>query len=172
MKKKYCKKGASKNNKVIAIGSDHAGFRLKEEIKSYLDEANIKYEDIGCFNDKSVDYPDIAFEAACGVSDGRFCCGILCCGTGIGMAMSANKIPGVRAAPCSEPVSARLSRQHNNANVLALGGRIVGPVLAIEIVKTWLDTSFEGGRHLPRLEKISKAENGLSERKKRVCKTS
>lgn len=159
------------NNKAIAIGSDHAGFRLKEEIKSYLDEQSIKYEDIGCFNDKSVDYPDIAFEVACAVSEGEFCCGILCCGTGIGMAMSANKIPGIRAAPCSEPVSARLSRQHNNANVLALGGRIVGPVLAIEIVKTWLNTSFEGGRHLPRLEKISKVENGLLERRKRVCKT-
>ena len=174
MSTKCCKSGVTKNNKVIGIGSDHAGLRLKEEIKLYLESKKIQFEDVGCFDENRVDYPDIAFDVALGVQKGRFYCGILCCGTGIGMAMAANKIQGVRAAPCSESTSAMLSRQHNDANILALGGRIVGPVLATEIVKAWLAATFEGGRHIARLKKIEtieKIEQGCQGRKKSAGKT-
>lgn len=158
-----------KNNRLlVGIGSDHAGFYLKEEIKLFLESIDIPYKDIGCYEDNSVDYPDIALNVANSVREGKFSYGILCCGTGIGMAMAANKISGIRAALCHDVTSARLSRRHNDANVLALGGRMIGSAVAMEIVKIWLETPFEGGRHIARLAKIAKIEHGGS-RKEEFC---
>jgi len=142
----------------VAIGADHAGFSLKEEIKGLLAGLGIEVQDFGTGSDASVDYPDFAARVAHGVSDGTFERGILVCGTGIGMAMAANKIAGVRAAPVTGIEGARLSRQHNDANVLALGARLTATQLALDIVRTFLDTPFEGGRHQRRIDKISGLE--------------
>lgn len=143
---------------VIAIGSDHAGFELKEEIKAYLKELGIPYNDLGPQNSSSVDYPDYGEKVAEMVSKGTVKRGILICGTGIGMSIVANKFPGVRAALCNEPLCATLSRQHNDANILVMGGRLIGKVMARVILKTWLNTGFEGGRHESRLKKIAVIE--------------
>jgi ribose 5-phosphate isomerase B len=142
----------------VALGSDHAGFSLKEEIKRYLREAGIDFHDFGAFGPEAVDYPDFALAVAEAVAAGRFARGILCCGTGIGVAIAANKVPGVRAALCHDTFSARASREHNDANVLTLGARVIGPGLAREIVRTWLAAEFVGGRHQRRLEKIRAIE--------------
>ncbi|KUK12082.1 MAG: Ribose-5-phosphate isomerase [Moorella sp. 60_41] len=142
----------------IALGSDHGGYHLKEEIKKFLEEAGVLYRDFGCFNPEAVDYPDYARQVAEAVARGEFERGILCCGTGIGVAIAANKVPGIRAALCHDTFSARASREHNDANVLALGGRVIGPGLAREIVKTWLEAGFTGGRHARRLAKIAALE--------------
>jgi len=142
----------------IALGADHAGYATKEAVKHLLDDLAIPYEDFGTFSIESVDYPDFAALVAQGVSSGAYDRGILVCGTGIGMAIAANKISGVRAAPAGDLVSARLSREHNGANVLALGARVTPPDLALDIVKTFLDTPFEGGRHQRRLDKIARLE--------------
>jgi len=142
----------------VAIGADHAGFSLKEEIKGLLAGLGIEVQDFGTGSDASVDYPDFAARVAHGVSDGTFERGILVCGTGIGMAMAANKIAGVRAAPVTGIEGARLSRQHNDANVLALGARLTATEFALDIVRTFLDTPFEGGRHQRRIDKISGLE--------------
>jgi ribose 5-phosphate isomerase B len=138
----------------IAVGADHAGYRLKEEVKRLLDELDLPYEDFGTGSEASVDYPDIAAEVARAVASGAFDRGILVCGTGIGMAMAANKVAGIRAAPVVDLESARLSRWHNDANVLTLGGRITPFDRAFEIVRTFLTTAFEGGRHQRRVDKI------------------
>jgi ribose 5-phosphate isomerase B len=138
----------------IIIGSDHAGFELKEKIRIYLTSRGYTVEDSGPFNDTSVNYVDYAGKVATAVSQGRVSRGILVCGSGIGMSMAANRFKGVRAALCSDLLSARLSRQHNDANVLALGGRLIGDVLAFELVKTFLETEFEGGRHLERIQSM------------------
>ena len=142
----------------IALGADHAGYATKEAVRRFLDGLAIPYDDVGTFSGEPVDYPDIAALVARGVSSGVYDRGILVCGTGIGMAIAANKFSGVRAAPVVDPVSARLSREHNDANVLALGGRVTPPAVALEIVKTFLDTPFEGGRHQRRLDKIARLE--------------
>lgn len=140
----------------VAIGSDHAGYELKEELAAALRAAGYQVEDFGAFSRESVDYPDIAREVAEAVSSGRLERGILVCGTGIGMSITANKVPGIRAAACSEPYSAAMARRHNNANVLAVGGRVVGAGLALEIAKAFLNTQFEhGSRHERRVEKIN-----------------
>lgn len=139
----------------IAIGSDHAGFELKEEMKAYLGDLGISYKDMGPQSSSAVDYPDYGERVAELVSNGKVEKGILICGTGIGMSIVANKFPGVRAALCNEPLSATLSRQHNDANVLVLAGRMIGKVMARVILKTWLNTAFEGGRHEARLKKIT-----------------
>ncbi len=136
----------------IIIGSDHAGFELKEKIRTRLISEGYTVEDAGPFNDASVNYVDYAKKVALAVSEARFSKGILVCGSGIGMSMAANRFKGVRAALCADLLSARLSRQHNDANVLALGGRLIGEVLAFELVKTFLETRFEGGRHLERIQ--------------------
>jgi ribose 5-phosphate isomerase B len=138
----------------IIIGSDHAGFELKEKIRRHLASRGCRVEDAGTFSDASVNYVDVGRKVAAAVSEGRFLKGILICGSGIGMSMAANRFKGVRAALCADLLSARLSRQHNDANVLALGGRMIGDVLAMELVDTFLDTEFEGGRHLDRIRSM------------------
>ncbi len=145
----------------IAIGSDHAGFPLKEELKRRLRNEGHEIVDYGCHSTDAVDYPDLAVPVAEAVRKGEVERGLLMCGTGIGMTMAANKIPGIRAALCNEPYSARLSREHNDANVLTLGGRLVGGELAMEVARVFLGTPFAGGRHARRVEKISAVEHRL-----------
>ena len=142
----------------IAVGSDHGGFLLKDVIMKYLKEKNIDFTDFGCFNKDSVDYPDIGQAVGEAVAAGEYDKGIICCGTGIGISISANKVPGVRAALCGDCFSAKASREHNDANVLALGERVIGAELAKMIVDTWLSSEFQGGRHGRRVEKIAKIE--------------
>ena len=139
----------------IIIGSDHAGYDLKEECKSYLQRIGIhRVTDIGAFNRESIDYPRIAHQVAAAVEKGEYERGILVCGTGIGMSMTANRHAGVRAALCLDLYSARMSRLHNDANILALGGRVLGVGLALEILDVFLKTPFEGGRHKSRIDQI------------------
>jgi len=145
----------SKNNTPIVIGSDHAGYALKEKVKSFVSERGVEVEDIGTFSEDSVDYPDFGIKVASSVSDGSFERGILICGSGLGMSMVANRFQNVRAALCNDLFSAIMSRRHNDSNVLILGGRIVGETLAQEIVKAWLETPFDGGRHQSRIEKFN-----------------
>lgn len=140
----------------IGIASDHGGFGLKEEIKKYFDEKKIDYIDYGTDSTDSVDYPDYGKKAAEAVIRGEVEKAIVICGTGIGISISANKVDGIRCALCSETYSARMSREHNDANVLALGARVLGVDLALEIVETWLDGKFQGGRHQRRVEKMNK----------------
>jgi ribose 5-phosphate isomerase B len=142
----------------IAIGADHGGYPLKEQIKTYLRELGYHFQDFGTFNESPVDYPDVAEAVATEVANGKASCGIIIDGAGIGSAIAANKIPGVRAANCHDPYTARNSREHNNANVLTLGSRNLGIDIAKEIVQIWLKTGFGGGRHLRRVEKISALE--------------
>ena len=142
----------------IAIGSDHAGYRLKETIKSSLLDSGITIEDVGTGSDASVDYPDFAAAVARRVVSGAADRGILVCGTGIGMAMAANKVDGARAASAGDLESARLSRAHNDANILTLGARITPPDLALAIVRVFLDTPFDAGRHQRRVDKIMALE--------------
>ena len=127
---------------MIAIGSDHGGYVLKQEILAYLDSQGIEYRDFGCYNENAVDYPDIARPVAQGVADGTYEKGILICGTGIGISIAANKVKGIRAALCHDCFSAQATREHNDANILAMGGRVVGPGLAVMIVDTFLHTPF------------------------------
>ncbi len=135
----------------IAIGCDHGGIALKEEIVALLKELGQEIDDRGCHSTESVDYPEFA-KMVCGeVQSGAADRGILICGTGIGMSMVANRFDGIRAALCHELFTARMSREHNDANVLCLGARVVGPGLAVEIVRTWIGTEFAGGRHLKRI---------------------
>jgi len=143
---------------MIAISSDHGGFELKERIVKYLAKKGYEFEDLGTFNTDSVDYPDYALKAAEGVAEGKYDKGIVLCGTGIGISIAANKVHGIRAALCTDSYMARMSRQHNNANILALGGRVLGDELAIDIVETWLNTDFLGGRHKIRIDKIANIE--------------
>ena len=147
----------------IAIGCDHRGLNLKKMIMKFLSDLGHEYEDFGCYDTSSVDYPDIGRRVAEAVADGRFDHGILICSTGIGMSMVANKVPGVRAALCHDTFSARRSREHNDANVLCLGEWVVGEGLAKDIVSAYLAAAFEGGRHAQRLEKVRELERkGLS----------
>lgn len=138
----------------IIIGSDHAAFELKEKIKNFLFQKGYIVEDAGTDSETSVNYADYGKKVAGAVSRGRFPRGILLCGSGLGMSMVANRFKGVRAALCSDLFSAKMSRLHNDSNVLVIGGRIVGDVLAFELIDTWLDTPFEGGRHLDRINSI------------------
>jgi len=142
----------------IAIGSDHAGLELKNEVIAILKELGHEHIDFGTDSPASVDYPDFGEKVSSAVSSGRAEKGVLICGTGIGMSMVANKFRGVRASLCNELFSARMSRLHNDANVLVMGGRLIGKDLAKEIVKTWFSTPFEGGRHCNRLDKINAIE--------------
>jgi len=142
----------------IAIGSDHIGYPLKEEIKVYLDELGYTYWDVGAHSAERTDYPLFAKEVTAAISSKQADLGILICGTGVGMSITANKVKGIRAVACSEPYSAMLSRQHNNTNVLTFGSRVVGPEVAKMIVKAWLEAEFEGGRHASRLDLISQIE--------------
>ncbi len=139
---------------MIALGSDHAGYAYKEHIKELLDTLKQPYKDCGTTGEDSTDYPDWAHEVATAIQSGECDRGILICGTGIGMAIVANKHKGIRAAACESVTAVRLSRQHNNANVLALGARITGWESAVDIIRTFLSTSYEGGRHDRRINKI------------------
>lgn len=152
----------SKEEEAIVIGCDHAAFTLKETIKAFLTKRKIYVEDIGTQSDASVDYPDFGIKVASKVSSGMFERGILICGTGIGMSMVANKFPHVRAALCNDLFSALMGRRHNNANILVMGGRVIGEALALEVVKVWLETPFEGGRHQSRLQKFERLEDMLT----------
>ncbi|MGL5378665.1 ribose 5-phosphate isomerase B [Clostridium sp.] len=146
----------------IALGSDHGGIDLKNEIKSYLENEGYEVKDFGTYSKDSCDYPDYALPVAESVASKEFEFGILVCGTGIGISIAANKVPGVRAALCSDTFSAHATREHNNANILALGQRVVGAGLALDIVKTFLNSNFEGDRHQARLDKITAIENKYS----------
>ena len=146
----------------IALGSDHGGYQLKENLKKYLKELNVEYKDFGCNSEKSIDYPDIGFKIAREVKNRNYDKGILICGTGIGMSIVANKIKGIRASLCHDVFSARYAREHNDANILTLGGRVIDSGLAKEIVKVWLNTDFSGEeRHLKRLNKIKQEEDKI-----------
>lgn len=142
----------------VAIAADHGGYKLKEEIKTLLTSMNIQTEDFGCTCEESVDYPDYALPVAEKVAAGEFDRGILVCGTGIGMSIAANKVSGIRCALVHDTFSARATREHNNTNVLAMGERVIGPGLALDIVKIWLETEFQGGRHERRVDKITQIE--------------
>ena len=140
---------------MLVIGSDHGGFLLKQEIKKHLEEKGVDFVDVGCYDENSVDYPDVAKAACDKITSGECDIGILICGTGIGISMAANKVKGIRAACCSDCFSAKYTRMHNDANILAMGGRVVGPGLALKIVDTFLDTPFSGDeRHIRRIEMI------------------
>ena len=142
----------------IAIGCDHGGFELKEAVKKFLADNGYEYQDFGTHDTQSCDYPDIAIPVAEAVAAGEFDRGILICGTGIGIGIAANKVAGIRAALCHDTFSAHASREHNNANVLTMGQRVIGQGLALDIVNIWLTTEFEGGRHQRRIDKIHAQE--------------
>lgn len=144
---------------MIALGCDHGGYELKEFIKTHLEEKNIKYIDYGTYSPESVDYPVYAKKVAQAIQEGECDSGILCCGTGIGISIAANKFKGIRCAHVTDTLSAKLTKQHNNANVIALGGRITGDILAAEIVDSWLSETFMGGRHQERIDQIADFEN-------------
>ena len=147
----------------LAIGCDHGGFELKEEILKFLKTiANIQVSDFGPAGKESVDYPDFGKKVSEAVSKGSVDRGILVCGTGIGMSIVANRYPNVRAALCHDHFTAQMSREHNDANVLCMGERVIGKGVALEIVKTWLDTEFAGGRHQKRLDKITAIEKSIA----------
>ncbi len=147
------------NPRTIAIASDHGGFELKEQIRTLLEQAEgITVQDEGVKDTESVDYPDYARKVTDAVTGGQAAAGILVCGTGIGMSIAANKVPGIRAALCHNEATARLSREHNDANVLVLGGRVLESEDALQMVRCWLATPFEGGRHQRRVDGIHKME--------------
>ena len=146
----------------IALGADHGGFELKEEIKKYLEDNGHEIKDFGTYSTDSCDYADFSLKVAEKVASKEFKFGILICGTGIGISIAANKVPGIRAALCSDTFSAHATREHNDANILAMGARVVGPGLAIDIVKTFLGSEFEGDRHIKRIEKITEIEKKYS----------
>ena len=142
----------------IAIGSDHGGFNLKAEIKNLLTELQIDFHDVGTHSGEAVDYPEIAELVGKAVISGECTQGILICGTGIGISIAANKMKGIRAALCHDVFSAQMSREHNNANILTMGERVIGESLALDIVDIFLETEFEGGRHQQRIDKITSLE--------------
>ncbi len=148
---------------MIALGADHGGYALKEEIKKHLEEKGVEYKDYGTYSPESVDYAAIAYKVAKSITSGECERGILCCGTGIGISMAANKVKGIRAACCSDYFSAKFTRLHNDANILCMGGRVVGAGLAIEMADVFLETAFEGGRHQRRVDQITAIEEGTFE---------
>lgn len=143
---------------MIAIGSDHGGYELKEHIKKYLEECGVEFKDFGTYSEDSVDYPDCARPVCEAVINGEAESGILICGTGIGISMAANKFKGIRAALCSDVYSAKMTKEHNNANVICLGGRVTGRELAFMIIDAWRNAEFLGGRHADRIAKIHQIE--------------
>lgn len=138
----------------IIIGSDHGGFDLKEQLKQALTDLNFEIMDVGCFSEASVHYPDIARQVAEKISGGEFDRGILICGTGIGMSLAANRFPKVRATLCHDHLTAKLSKEHNNSNILVMGARVLGIETARDILLTWLNTGFDGGRHQDRIDML------------------
>lgn len=152
--------------KKILLASDHGGFALKEGLKAYLEKKGFKVEDLGTYSEESCDYPEFAYALAKRVASGKGRRGVLICKSGIGNAIVANKVPGVRAALCHNLVSARLSREHNDSNVLAMGAIFVGVELAKKMLDVWLKTAFAGGRHIKRLNQIEKIEREINNRAK------
>ena len=146
----------------IALGCDHGGLNLKNEILNYLKEEGMEVKDFGTYTEKACDYADISLPVAEAVAAKEFDFGILICGTGIGIGIAANKVPGIRAALCSDTFSAHATREHNDANILTMGERVVGKGLAIDIVKTFLSAEFQGGRHATRIAKITDIEKKYS----------
>ena len=146
----------------LAIGCDHGGFELKEAVRAYLEERQIPYEDFGAYSTDSVDYAPIAAKAARYVASGQADGGILICGTGVGISLAANKVKGIRCCVCSEPYSAKLSKQHNNSNIIAFGARVIGIEMAKMIVDEWLNAEFMGGRHQTRVDMIMEIEEKQS----------
>lgn len=142
----------------VGVGCDHGGFDLKQAVLEVLQELKFEVEDFGTHSRESVDYPDFARAVAHAVRDGRCDFGVLICGTGVGISIAANKVPGIRAALCADTFTARMARQHNDANILCLGARTLGPGLAQDIVRAFFSASFEGGRHARRVEKIRALE--------------
>ena len=145
---------------MIALGCDHGGYKLKEAIKKYLNENSIPYKDYGCDSEESVDYAIYAAKVAHDVADGKAEKGILCCGTGIGISIAANKVKGIRAAVCTNAFCAEMTRRHNDANILAMGGRVITEEQAVEFTKIFLETPFDGGRHARRIEQIAAIARG------------
>lgn len=144
----------------LGISSDHGGFELKEHIKEYLKEENIEYIDYGTYSLDSVDYPDYGEKLARALVEGEVDRGITICGTGIGISITCNKVKGIRCALVNDTFSARMSKEHNDANIIALGARVIGKDLAIELVSTWLNSKFAGDRHKRRIDKIAAIEEG------------
>ncbi len=144
--------------KTVAIACDHGGYEMKKAVIAHLEERGIEYKDFGCDSTASVDYPDYALPASLAVAKGECEMGILICGTGIGMSLCANKVKGIRAACCSDTFSARMTRMHNDANILCFGARVCGAGLALDMVDLFLDTPFEGERHNARIEKVMNIE--------------
>ena len=145
---------------MIALACDHAALALKQTVKEYLDKRGLAYRDFGTYTEESCSYPVFGARAARAVASGECDRGILICGTGVGISLAANKIKGIRCVVCSEPFSAKMSRAHNDSNMLAFGARVVGSELALMIVQEWLDTPFEGGRHQARVDMLTALENG------------
>ena len=145
---------------MIALGSDHGGLALKQHVMQYLDAHGLAYKDYGCYTSESCDYPDFGRAAAQAVASGECDRGIVICTTGIGISIAANKVKGIRCALCSDPLSAEMTRRHNDANMLAMGAGMVGPNLAERIVEVFLNTDFEGGRHARRVGEITAMEEG------------
>lgn len=152
----------AEGKKIVAVASDHAGFKLKEEIKKFISELGYSILDLGTNSETPVDYPDFAYAVAYAIISGKAWRGIMVDGTGIASSIVANKVPGIRAACCYNELTARISREHNDANILTLGARIIGNELAKEIIKVFLETNFGGGRHLQRLNKIVEIEKRYS----------
>ena len=140
---------------MIAIGCDHGGINIKNAVIDYMKENGIEYTDFGCYTEESVDYPMYAYKVAGAVADGQAELGIICCGTGIGVSMAANKVKGIRAAVCTE-----MTRRHNNANIMCMGGRVIDEAKAVKLASIFLNTPFEGGRHEKRVNMITEIENG------------
>ncbi len=145
---------------MIALGADHGGYNLKEAIIVYLKENNIEYKDYGCYSEESVDYAVYAKKVAEAVASGKADKGILCCGTGIGISIAANKVKGIRAAVVTNEFCAEMTRRHNDANILAMGGRVIDAQTAVKLADIFLNTEFDGGRHQRRIDQITKIENG------------
>lgn len=144
---------------MIALGCDHGGFAIKEAIKKYLDESGIDYNDFGCYSEESVDYPVYAKKVADAVASGECEKGVLCCGTGIGISIAANKVKGIRAAVVTNEFCAEMTRRHNDANIIAMGGRVISEEQAVKFTRIFLETPFDGDRHVKRVQMIKDIEN-------------
>lgn len=145
---------------MVLLGADHGGFRLKEAVRLYLEQNAIPYKDYGCYSEDSVDYAPFASKVAYDVSEGKADKGILCCGTGIGISIAANKVKGIRAAVCTNEFCAEATRRHNDANILCMGGRVIDEETAVKLAKIFLETPFDGGRHARRIAQIKELEEG------------
>mgnify|MGYP002517421520 CR=1 FL=1 len=147
----------------VAIGCDHGGLNIKNAIIEYLKENGIEFTDFGCYTEESVDYPIYGYKVAKEVSDNSDTLGVLCCGTGIGISMSANKVKGIRAAVCTNEFMAEMTRRHNNSNIICMGGRIIDEAMAVKLTDIFLNTEFEGDRHTKRVDMITAIEEGTFE---------